>query len=176
MSYHTTKRVCEVFNGTTNCRVHTTTCSSCKSGFSLNWSTRQCIQTCDQAECSVCVRADISLCVTCASGYSLNLLVFNNITHEAVCVRNPCNITNCSLCGPGGVGCVKCATKYLVYNSSSDICEDQCTVSNCRDCVMTGANAGVCDFCDEGYCLDYETGVCVECNISNCLESYVSDG
>ena len=43
-SYNSTKKACEVFSGTTNCKVHRSTCTSCRTGYTL--SSGQCIQTC----------------------------------------------------------------------------------------------------------------------------------
>ncbi len=119
-SWNSSKRSCDIFALTSNCRVHRTSCSSCRVGYRL--SSGQCIQICDSTLCSACLKTDTSICTTCLNGSQLTNTTINGTTYSGVCIPNPCNITNCSLCGVDGVGCVACVTKYLIFNATSNQC------------------------------------------------------
>lgn len=157
LTYNASKKACQNFTGTTNCKVMTTKCTVCLDGFTLVGT--QCVQNCQTPSCLTCSLANNYLCLTCANGYYLV-----STPYYAYCNPNPCNVTNCTSCASNG-SCLTCATSFLVYNSSSNKCENQCKLSNCRDCLPS---ATTCSYCNPGYALNNATSLCQPSNISNC--------
>lgn len=107
-------------------------CSICQTGFVRSDSWEQCTPACAIDNCQTCQAGYANQCTVCKNGYTLKTPANQTI---AQCIKNPCNLTNCSLCDAAGSTCVKCIDNYHVWDWGKNACIPYvCTFANCAKC------------------------------------------
>ena len=178
-----------------------TQCSSCKTGYFLQPSGTECLDTCPagywsnpgsnscdtcNAACAICTGPSDTQCSACESGHFLQPspavttcssscpLGFWEDTTNHICV--PCNVA-CVLCSDGThTQCTACSPGYFLQPSPSTVCLNACPDgywgnSGSNSCDACNAACAICTGPSDTQCSACNSGYFLQPSSTTCLDS-----
>lgn len=143
-------------------------CTQCATGYTINTNVGGCCPTpnynyANCAQYSTQWGSGCSVTITCTLCNPGAIFMQPFVSSPEVCVKLPCNITNCSYCFQSSI-CSVCNTGFNLVNNScvAYTVNSTCTTTNCVQCNSNNQ----CTACLSGYLL--YNGSCV-CDFQNCL-------